>query len=100
MGLSLPVKRIFTVALALPCCLSSTALAEDKPRCAYFVGNSVTDTIRYSSLAKLAESRGHALTWGRDMIPGAPLSWIWEHPKDGFQQEPIGLYPKALAQHA
>jgi hypothetical protein len=31
MGLDLPVKRILTVALAVPCCLSSTALADDKP---------------------------------------------------------------------
>jgi hypothetical protein len=57
----------------------------------------VTDTIRYGSLAKLAMSRGHKLTWGRDMIPGASLSWLWEHSKDGFQEEPFGLYPRALA---
>jgi hypothetical protein len=99
MGLDLPVKRIFTVALALPCCLPSTALADDKPCRAYFIGNSVTDTIRYDSFAKLAASRGHTLTWGRDMIPGAPISWIWEHPRDGFQQEPFGLYPRALTQY-
>ena len=75
----------------------STVLADDgKISGAYFVGNSVTDTIRYGSLAKLAESRGHALTWGRDMIPGVPLCWLWEHPRDGFQQEPFGLYPRAL----
>jgi hypothetical protein len=99
MGLDLPMKRISTVALVLTCFLPSTALAHDKPCRAYFVGNSVTDTIRYDSFAKLAPSRGHTLTWGRDMIPGAPLSWIWEHPKDGFQQEPFGLYPKALAEY-
>jgi hypothetical protein len=33
------------------------------------------------------------------MIPGAPLSWIWEHPRDGFQREPFGLYPKALTHY-
>jgi hypothetical protein len=68
-------------------------------RAKIFVGNSVTDTIRYGSLAKLAKSRGQTLSWGRDMIPGAPLSWLWEHPKDGFQQEPFGLYPRALSEH-
>ena len=31
------------------------------------------------------------------MIPGAPLQWIWEHPKDGFQEPPFGHYPTALA---
>ena len=34
------------------------------------------------------------------MIPGSPLSWLWEHPKDGFQQEPFGLYPRALSEYA
>jgi hypothetical protein len=33
------------------------------------------------------------------MIPGAPLQWIWEHPKDGFQEQPFGHYPNALANY-
>jgi hypothetical protein len=65
----------------------------------YFVGNSVTDTINYRALAELAKSRGHQQVWGRHMIPGAPLHWIWEHPKDGFQEPPFGHYPTALAEH-
>ena len=59
----------------------------------YFVGNSVTDTVRYESLAKLAATRGQQLVWGRQMIPGAPLQWLWDHPADGFKQEPFG-YPR------
>jgi hypothetical protein len=70
-----------------------------EPLHAYFIGNSVTDTIRYEGLQKLAESRGRSLTWGRSMIPGAPLSWLWGHPESGFQQEPFGLFPKALSAH-
>jgi hypothetical protein len=62
----------------------------------YFVGNSVTDTINYGALAELAKSRGHNHVWGRHMIPGAPLQWIWQHPKDGFQEPPFGHYPNAL----
>lgn len=65
----------------------------------YFVGNSVTDTINYRALGELAESRGRKQVWGRHMIPGAPLQWIWEHPRDGFQQPPFGHYPAALTQH-
>ncbi len=65
----------------------------------YFIGNSVTDTINYGALAELAKSRGHQQVWGRHMIPGAPLQWIWEHPKDGFQEQPFGHYPTALADH-
>jgi hypothetical protein len=69
MGLNLPVKRIVTLALALLCFLSWAALADDKPCRVYFVGNIVTDTIRYDSLAKLSRSRVHALTWGRGHDP-------------------------------
>jgi hypothetical protein len=79
--------------------VTGVTFGEDQPLRVYFVGNSVTDTIRYGSLVKLARSRGRTLTWGRDMIPGAPLSWIWEHPKDGFREEPFGLYPRALADY-
>ncbi len=48
-------------------------------------------------LADLAKSRGYTQVWGRHMIPGAPLQWIWQHPKDGFQEQPFGHYPSALA---
>ena len=58
----------------------------------YFIGNSVTDTVRYGELAKLAAARDVKLDWGRTMIPGAPLEWIYSHPKDGFQQEPFGRW--------
>lgn len=62
----------------------------------YFVGNSVTDTINYNGFVDLAATKGHTQIWGRHMIPGAPLSWIWQHPNDGFREEPYGFYPNAL----
>jgi hypothetical protein len=65
----------------------------------YFIGNSVTDTINYRALAELAKSRSHGHVWGRHMIPGAPLQWIWQHPDQGFQQQPFGRYPTALKKH-
>ena len=99
MAFNSPKRRFFALVIAPVLFLSGTAHGDDSPLRTYFVGNSVTDTIRYGSLAKLAKSRGHTLTWGRDMIPGAPLSWLWEHPKDGFQEEPFGLYPRALSEH-
>lgn len=46
----------------------------------FFIGNSVTDTVRYDVLAKLAVTRGARLDWGRAMIPGGPLEWIYTHP--------------------
>jgi len=62
----------------------------------YHVGNSVTDTINYNGLSQLAQSRGHKPVFGRHTIPGAGLSWIWQHPADGFREEPFGYYPNAL----
>ena len=62
----------------------------------YHVGNSVTDTINYNGLSQLAQSRGHQYVFGRHMIPGAGLGWIWDHPAEGFREEPFGYYPNAL----
>ncbi len=68
-----------------------TAAAQTTKRL-YLVGNSVTDAINYGGLKAMAESRGNTHIWARHMIPGAPLSWLWEHPNDGFQEAPFG-YP-------
>jgi hypothetical protein len=66
----------------------------------YFIGNSVTDTVRYRELATLAAARSTTIKWGRTMIPGAPLEWIYTHPDDGFQEEPYGRWRKALTEFA
>ncbi len=66
----------------------------------YFIGNSVTDTIRYESLAQLMAARNLHLEWGRTMIPGAPLAWIATHPSDGFTREPYGTWTNALTRFA
>lgn len=73
--------------------------AEEQLR-VYFVGNSVTDTVRYDSLVELGKARDIEFTVGRHMIPGAPLDWIFDHPDSGFQNEPFGYYPKALKEFA
>ena len=91
-------RRVILSLLVLA--ITAPALAEEQaPKTVrvYFVGNSVTDTIKYGFLAELAKSRGYTQIWGRHMIPGAPLQWIWQHPKDGFQEPPFGHYPTALA---
>ena len=91
--------RIALSLLVLGIAASVLAADEKAPKAlrVYFVGNSVTDTINYAGLTELAKSRGYTQVWGRHMIPGAPLQWIWEHPKDGFQEPPFGHYPDALA---
>lgn len=82
--------------LSLGCCLfAATTHAEEALR-VYFIGNSVTDTIRYPALAELAQSRSVKMDWGRTMIPGAPLEWIYTHPGEGFGEPPYGTWEKAL----
>lgn len=65
----------------------------------YFIGNSVTDTINYRGLDNIAESQRRNHEWGRHMIPGAPLNWIWSNPNQGFQESPYGYYSNALANY-
>jgi hypothetical protein len=65
----------------------------------YMIGNSLTDQVRYTGFESLVESQGTNLDWGRHMIPGAPLEWIYNNPTSGFQQPPYGYYPNALANY-
>ena len=93
------LRQILLAAGTLWACVPIAAAQETKSLRVYFIGNSVTDTINYRGLAELAKSRGYDQIWGRHMIPGAPLQWIWDHPTDGFQEQPFGHYPKALTGH-
>ena len=65
----------------------------------YFIGNSFTDCLNYSGFQHMVESQGLAQTWGRTMIPGAPLSWFWGHPGDGIGEEPYGVWTTALREY-
>ena len=56
----------------------------------YTVGNSVTDGVNFEGFKALAESRGYVHTLARHMIPGAPLSWLWDNQNSGFIVEPYG----------
>jgi hypothetical protein len=79
---------------ALPC-LSPAATLN-----VYHIGNSVTDTIQYDRLAAVAAGRGDTYTYGRHMIPGAPLSFIYDNPAGGFSTTPYGFYPNALPNYS
>jgi hypothetical protein len=65
----------------------------------YTIGNSLTDQLRHSGFDRLVESQGITLNWGRHMIPGAPLEWIYNNPNQGFTEQPYGYYPNALPNH-
>lgn len=92
-------RSSLTLALSLAAGAVANA-AESAPLRVYFIGNSVTDTVRYEALARLAEARGLRLDWGRTMIPGAPLEWIYRHPDQGFEQAPYGRWSRALGEFA
>ncbi len=62
----------------------------------YYIGNSVTDTVKYDGVRLLAESRGHTMPWGRQMIPGAPLEFLWNNPANGFTASPYNYPTNAL----
>src|SRR4028119_1619441 len=56
----------------------------------YTIGNSVTDGVNFQGFKALAESRGYVHTLARHMIPGAPLSWLWDNQNSGFVETPYG----------
>ena len=85
-----------TIVAVCTCIMACPPVVADSLR-VYHIGNSVTDTIRYPAFQKAAQAAGHTYIFGRHMIPGAPLSWIWDHPDSGFMEEPFGYYPKALS---
>jgi hypothetical protein len=91
-------RFILKTILIILVSLITISAAEEKIVRVYFIGNSVTDTIRYNSLKKLAEARGINLVWGRTMIPGAPLDWIYTHPNNGFCEQSFGTWEKALTE--
>ena len=61
----------------------------------YYLGNSLTDELKYSSFAGLAEAGGEKIVWGRHMIPGCPIRGLWGA-TGGFQQPPFGYWQQAL----
>lgn len=82
------LKKILFVLLF--CLATSWSVTGQQSMRLYLVGNSVTDAANYGGIKAIAESEGHTHTWARHMIPGAPLSWLWDHQEDGFTENPFG----------
>jgi hypothetical protein len=76
------------------------AAPDGKAKRVYFVGNSVTDTVKYGLLAELAKSRGWRMEWGRHVIPGTPLFLPLREAAagkaSGFTEKPYGDCKHAL----
>lgn len=67
--------------IVLAAALESSAA---EPLAVFHVGNSLTD--QAYGMHDIAEARGQETKFGRHMIPGAPLQWLWEHRSEGFRQ--------------
>ena len=65
----------------------------------FWIGNSVTDALKYGTWKETAEADGRSITYGRHMVPGAPISWIWENPGGGISEEPYGKWNTALREY-
>lgn len=73
-----------------------TASGSDATRI-YFLGNSLTDQVKYEWFEKLSDESGVEVDWSRQMIPGAPIRWLFAHPDDGFRKKEYGGWQKALS---
>lgn len=92
------MKKILAfVRLVLATCIAAPLTTAETTLRVYYIGNSVTDALQYKKFADIARTKNIRIEWGRHMIPGAPLQWIWEHPQDGFSEKPFGFYSNALA---
>lgn len=82
--------------LLLPLALALALIAPVQAINVFHIGNSVTDTLQYDRLDQVSTGLGQSYTYGRHMIPGAPLSWIYDNPTSGFMTSPYGYYANAL----
>ena len=71
------------VGAALVVCGASLPAGAAEPVAIFHVGNSLTD--QAYGMHDIARARGHETQFGRHMIPGAPLDWLWNHRGEGFR---------------
>jgi len=64
--------------------LGAAMLPAAEPVAIFHVGNSLTD--QAYGMHDVAQARGHETKFGRHMIPGAPLEWLWNHRHQGFRE--------------
>lgn len=80
-----------------------SALSATAPVKEFWLGNSVSDTrldsLNDAGVDAIAATVGGIFSYGRFMIPGASLKWLWEHSTEGFTTSPYGSYATALANY-
>lgn len=71
--------------------IAATAAAQGAGLKVFHIGNSLTD--QSYAMHSIAIGKGYTnVQYGRHMIPGAPIHWLWSHQSDGFRQAlgPVG----------
>ncbi|MFW6118793.1 MAG: sugar-binding protein [Planctomycetota bacterium] len=97
---SLLLLVVLTALSAFPAGASSPGGGgKDRTKRVYLMGSSLTDQVKYRGLEALARSRGYEHIWGRHMVPGAPIRWLWNHRDGGNSKRPFGPCGKALAEY-
>ncbi len=86
------------ISPALWAALAAATGAASGPLRMYYLGNSLTDELKYERFVELAREGGAELVWGRHMIPGAPIRWLWSA-TNGFSERPYGPWPTALREY-
>ncbi len=74
---------VFLILLGLAQFVSGTQIRAAEPVAIFHVGNSLTD--QAYGMHDIAIARGRETKFGRHMIPGAPLDWLWNHRGEGFR---------------
>lgn len=78
-----PVLSVIVVCLIACLCTEARSTAAE-PVATFHVGNSLTD--QAYGMHDIAAARDRPTKFGRHMIPGAPLDWLWNHRDEGFRQ--------------
>ncbi len=74
------LRRSFVTCVVV---LAIGSAAAKEPLAVFHVGNSLTD--QAYGMHDIAKARGQQTKFGRHMIPGAPLQWLWDHRAEGFR---------------
>jgi hypothetical protein len=85
--LARPGRYVIRAAVCWGVSLLAALASGAEPIAIFHVGNSLTD--QSYGMHDMAQARGQETKFGRHMIPGAPLEWLWNHRAEGFR-EPDG----------
>jgi len=81
-----PLRRcraLRTIMVGVALAMTGKVADAAEPVAVFHVGNSLTD--QAYGMHDIAAARRQTTKFGRHMIPGAPLQWLWDHRNEGFR---------------